>query len=161
MFAVLDDAGYRTLLALHIITAMVWVGGGVLLTLQAERARRARDEDEYVKVAMGAEFWGTRVFIPSSIVLLACGLGMVSIGHVGFGKPFVDVGLAGWALSFLIGSAFLGPQSGKVKELLGADGSITPLVVGRVNRILWVARADLVILLAVVVNMAVKPGGGL
>ena len=161
MFGVLDDGGYHALLAVHIVAAMVWVGGGILITLQAERARQARDDDEYVSVAVGAEFWGTRVFIPASLVLLGCGLGMVGVGHIGFGKPFVDIGLAGWTLSFLIGSAFLGPQGGKVKELLAADGSVTPLVIARVNRILWVARVDLVILLVVVVSMAVKPGGGL
>jgi hypothetical protein len=32
--------------------------------------------------------------------------------------------------------------------------------VARVSQILWVARADLVILVVVVVSMVVKPGGG-
>lgn len=102
-----------------------------------------------------------RVFIPGSLVLLACGLGMVAEGHIGFSKPFVDIGLVGWAVSFVTGAAFLGPQGAKVGELVTAGGGVvTEACITRLNRILLVARIDLVILLAVVVNMVVKPGGG-
>lgn len=157
-----DDGLYRGLLTAHVLMAVVWVGGGLMLTLQAERAKRAADHGEFVKVAMSAEFWATRVFIPASIILLGCGIGMVTDGHIGFSKPFVDVGLAGWAVSFLIGTTFLGPQGGQVQKLVTAGGgTIDELVLARVNRILWVARVDLLILVLIVVNMVVKPGGGI
>lgn len=160
--ATVGDGLYNALMAVHVLMAVVWVGGGLMLTMQAERARRMQGTSEYVAVAMSAEFWATRVFIPSSIVLLGCGLGMVFDGHIGFSKPFVDIGLTGWFISFLLGSAFLGPQSGQVRGLVTAGGgTIDDTVVARVNRILWVARIDLVILLLVIVNMVVKPGGGL
>lgn len=160
--AALGDGVYNGLMAVHVLMAVVWVGGGLMITMQAERAKRARDNAEFVDVAMSAEFWGTRVFIPASVVLLGCGLAMVFRGHVGFSKPFVDVGLTAWFLSFVIGSGFLGPQGGKVKAMFETSGGeITEAITARVNRILTVARVDLVILLAVVIVMVTKPGGGI
>jgi hypothetical protein len=157
-----DDALYKTLMAVHVLMAVTWVGGGLMLTMQAEKAKRSRDNQEFVKVAMSAEFWATRVFIPSAFILLACGLGMVFDGHIGFSKPFVDIGLTGWILSFAIGTGFLGPQGGKVGKLVAAGGgAVDEAILARVNRILVVARVDLVILLLIVVNMVVKPWGSI
>jgi hypothetical protein len=147
-------------MAIHVVMAVVWVGGGLMLTMQAERAKQSRNNAEFVKVAMSAEFWATRVFIPSAVILIGCGLGMAFDGHL-FSKPFVAIGLTGWVISFLAGVGFLGPQGGQVAKLVEAGGgAIDDGILARVNRILVVARIDLVILLAVVVCMVVKPGGG-
>jgi hypothetical protein len=160
--AAVGDGVYNTLMAVHVLMAVVWVGGGLMLTLQAERAKHETNSANFVDVAMSAEFWSTRVFIPAALLLFLCGLGMVMHGHVGFSKPFVDIGLAAWLLSFAIGTGFLGPQGGKVKALYASSGGeISDVMVARVNRILTVARVDLAILLTVVVVMVVKPGGGL
>jgi low temperature requirement protein LtrA len=137
-----------------------------MITLQAERARAAKNEAELVNVVKQADFFATRMFIPLSIVLLGVGLGMIAVGHIGFNHPFAMIALTGWALSFLIGAGFLGPQSGKVKKVLaaadnGANVDVPAVAIARINRIVLVARLDLVILALVVVNMVVKPGGGI
>ena len=165
LLGAVDDGSYKALLAIHILCAVAWVGGGLMLTLQGERARRADDDREMVKVAAQAEFFATRMFVPLSIVLLGVGIGMVQVGHIGFDHPFVMVGLSGWTLSFLLGAGFLGPQSAKVRALaVAADGAVTVDVpaqaLARINRIVLVARLDLLILALVIVNMVVKPGGG-
>lgn len=166
LLSAVDDGGYKTLLAIHILCAIAWVGGGLMITLQAERARAAKNETEQVKAVVQADFFATRMFIPLSIVLLGVGIGMVTVGNVGFNHPFVMIGLTGWALSFLIGAGFLGPQSGKVKKLFAAAGTgaevdVPAEAMERINRIVLVARLDLVILAVVIVNMVVKPGGGI
>lgn len=158
--AVIDDALYHSLMTIHVLMAVAWIGGGLMITLQAERSRQAHDEAELVKTAISADFWATRVFIPSAVVLFLCGVGMVIDGHIGFGRPFVDIGLVGWLVSMGLGSGFLAPQGKKVGQLLDAGGgTVDAAIVQRVERILWVARVDLVILLFVIVNMVVKPGG--
>jgi hypothetical protein len=166
LLGAVDDGGYKALLTIHILCAIAWVGGGIMITLQAERARAAKNETELVNVVKQADFFATRMFIPLSIVLLGVGLGMIEVGHIGFSHPFVMVALTGWALSFLIGAGFLGPQSGKVKKLLavtgdGAEVNVPAVALARIDRIVLVARLDLVILAVVVVNMVVKPGGGI
>ncbi len=156
-----NGAGYKTLLVIHIVAAIAWLGGGLMLTLQAQRARLARNDAEYAEVASSAEFWATRFFVPASLVLLACGFGMIGIAHLGFSKPFLSVGMAGWAISLGITTGYVGPQGGKVHEMLEASGgTVTPEVRQRVGRIVTAARVDLVILFAVVVVMVVQPGGG-
>ena len=165
-FSAVDDGGYKTLLTVHILCAIAWVGGGIMITLQAERARVARNETELVNVVKQADFFATRMFIPLALVLLGMGFGMIAVGHIGFNHPFVMIALTGWALSFLIGAGFLGPQSGKVKKLVAAaaNGAVVDVpaeAMARINRIVLVARLDLLILALVVVNMVVKPGGGI
>ncbi|HEV2361597.1 MAG TPA: DUF2269 family protein [Acidimicrobiales bacterium] len=166
LLSAVDDGSYKALLTVHILCAIAWVGGGLMITLQAERARRAKDDAELVNIARQADFFATHMFIPLALVLLGVGIGMVAVGHIGFNHPFVMIALTGWALSFVIGGAFLGPQSGKVKKLAaaaadGGDVDVPAEVMSRINRIVLVARIDLLILALIVVNMVVKPGGGI
>ena len=42
LLGAVDDGGYKALLAIHILCAIAWVGGGIMITLQAERARLGR-----------------------------------------------------------------------------------------------------------------------
>jgi hypothetical protein len=156
-----DGAGYKTFMTIHVLSAIVWLGGGFLITAQAERAKRAKNDEDLVAVAISADFWATHLFIPVALVLLVCGFGMIGTGHLGFSHPFIVVGLAGWAVSFAIGVGFLGPQSGQVKQLAASsNGAVTPEILGRVDRILMMARIDMVILLAVAAIMVIQPGSG-
>lgn len=155
------SAGYKAFMTIHVLAAIVWLGGGFLITAQAERAKRAKNDEDLVAVAVSADYWATHLFIPTALVLLVCGFGMIGTGHLGFSHLFIDIGLAGWAVSFAIGAGFLGPHSGQVKNLAAAsDGAVTPEIVTRVDRILMVARIDMVILLAIAATMVVQPGGG-
>ena len=155
------SAGYKTFMTIHVLSAIVWLGGGFMITAQAERAKRASKDEDLVAVAISADYWATHLFIPVSLVLLVCGFGMIGTGHLGFSHPFIDIGLVGWVVSFAIGAGFLGPQSGQVKTLAAAsNGAATPEILGRVDRILMVARIDMVILLAVAAVMVIQPGGG-
>jgi uncharacterized membrane protein len=165
LLGAVDDGGYKALLAIHILCAIAWVGGGIMITLQAERARLAKNEPELLNVVEQADFFATRMFIPLALVLLGVGFGMVAVGNIGFNHPFVMIALGGWAVSFLIGAGFLGPQSGKVKKLAaaaagGMEVDVPAEAMARINKIVLVARVDLVILALVVINMVVKPGGG-
>jgi uncharacterized membrane protein len=156
-----SGAGYKAFMTIHVLAAIVWLGGGFLITAQAERAKRAKNDEDLVAVAISADYWATHLFIPTALVLLVCGFGMIGTGHLGFSHPFIDIGLVGWAVSFAIGAGFLGPQSGQVKNLAAAsNGSVTPEIVTRVDRILVVARIDMVILLAIAAIMVIQPGGG-
>jgi len=159
--AISADGGlYKAIMTVHVIAAIVWLGGGTFFTLEAERAKLARNDKELATLASTAEFWATRLFIPSSIVLILCGFGMIGVGHLGFTKPFIDIGLVGWVISFGLGTGFLGPQGGKVKVMLEASGGeVTEAIRSRILRILLVARVDIVILFLVAGCMVVQPWG--
>jgi hypothetical protein len=63
-----------------------------------------------------------------------------------------------WALSFVTGAGFLGPQAGRIKKLMDERGPTDPEVQQRINRVLLVARIDNIALILVVLDMALKPG---
>ena len=148
---------YSTVLFLHIFCAIVWVGGGVTMQVLASRAMKAGPE-EAAKFAASAEFMGTRVFLPASIILLILGLTMVlGWDFWSLTDVWVLVGLGGIASTIVIGAGFLGPEAGKLAKLIEEKGTTDPEVSARIARILKISRIDLAVLIVVVWDMAYKP----
>ena len=97
---------------IHVSVAVFWVGGGLLLTILALRAERAKSAEELAHIARQAMFAGERLFAPAGIVVLAMGITMViNSPEIGFGTTWVDVGLVGYALSFTTGVGVLAPRA--------------------------------------------------
>ena len=88
---------------------------------------------------------------------LASGIALVERLNLGYGSFWIDFSLIAWALSFLTGMTFLGPQSERVGALLDERGFEDPRTEGAVRRLLLVARFDSTLLLLVVIDMVVKP----
>ncbi|HKS78728.1 MAG TPA: DUF2269 family protein, partial [Gaiellaceae bacterium] len=104
---------------IHVSVAVFWVGGGVLLTVLALRAERAKDPDEMAHIARQAVFAGEKLFAPAGLVVLAMGITMViNSPEIGFGTTWVDIGLTGYALSFATGIGVLAPLSRRIVALL-------------------------------------------
>lgn len=148
---------YQWFLAAHILAAVVWVGGALTIQFFALRARAANSGQRMADFAADAEWVGMRVFMPTSLVLIVFGFLLIHQGHWSY-QFWVIFPIAVWALSFLIGAGFLGPESGRLNALISREGVEHPEVVARINRIFLVSRAELVLLLLVVADMALKPG---
>lgn len=143
---------------IHVSVAVFWVGGGVLLTVLALRAERAKDPDEMAHIARQAVFAGERLFAPAGLVVLAMGITMViNSPEIGFGTTWVDIGLAGYALSFATGIGVLAPLSRRIVALLAEKGAAAPETQAAIARILLIARVDIAVLLVVVADMLMKP----
>ncbi len=143
---------------IHVSVAVFWVGGGVLLTVLALRAERAKDPDEMAHIARQAVFAGERLFAPAGLVVLAMGITMViNSPEIGFGTTWVDIGLTGYALSFATGIGVLAPLSRRIVVLLEEKGAAAPETQAAIARILLIARVDIAVLLVVVADMLMKP----
>jgi uncharacterized membrane protein len=151
-------SSYELLLFVHVLTAVVWVGGALSLQVLAIRAERSADGGRVADFATEAEWVGSRVFLPSSIVLLLAGIGLTLEGDWGFTTPWVLLGLIAYGLSALTGSLFLGPESGRIGKMIADVGPQDPDVLARIKRIFLVSRIELVVLLFIVFDMTVKPG---
>jgi hypothetical protein len=102
-----------------------------------------------------------RIFLPSSLLVLIAGILMVlDSGFYGFGDDWVAIALVLFAVTFVAGAAFFGPESGRIAKLIEAQGPTSPAVGARVRRILALSRADLVLIFLIVYDMVVKPGFG-
>ncbi len=142
---------------IHVSVAVFWVGGGLLLTALAIRAQRSSDPGELATIARQATFVGEKLFAPAGAIVLAMGITMVINQHIGFGKAWIDIGLAGWAISFITGIALLGPRARKLVALFDSVGDAAPETQAAIRQILLIARVDVCVLLVVVMDMLMKP----
>jgi uncharacterized membrane protein len=149
---------YQWLLLVHIVTAVAWVGGGVMLTILAALAVRSSLPGRKAEFAHEAAFVGERIFAPLSVLLIIFGAWAVHEGHWKYSTAWVTIGIVGWIVSFLIGIGFLAPQSKKIARAIDAEGPDSKTVSDLITRILLVARVDSAILVLIVADMVLKPG---
>ncbi|MDQ3954978.1 MAG: DUF2269 domain-containing protein [Actinomycetota bacterium] len=149
---------YELLKTIHVFFAVIWVGGAATTQVLATRLSRANEPVRLAAFAKDVEFVGTRIFTPSSVVVLGAGIWMVAISGWNFTDLWIVLGLIGIAFSATVGAAFLGPESGRIGKLIEAKGPDDAEVTARLRRIFLVSRVELVVLLLIVINMVVRPG---
>lgn len=146
---------YSILKFLHVLSAVVWVGGGFTLMLLAVRADRAGNVDGVMQVMRATADLGNRLFMPASLLTLIFGLLMCSF-WVGFSDLWIILGLAGYAATFCIGALIFKPSADRMSALIARDG-VTPAALAEGRRIMSVARFDYTVMLVVVADMVLKP----
>lgn len=150
---------YSFFKAVHVIAAILWVGGAAIIQAFAFRIIRSGDGRRQAEFAKDSEVVGMRVFMPSGIVLLLAAIAMMINAHWSWGQNWTVFGLIAFALSFATGAGFLGPESGRIAAIIEREGPTSPAALARIRRILMISRVELVVLLTVVWNMVVKPVG--
>jgi uncharacterized membrane protein len=148
---------YAFLRVVHVVVAVFWVGGGVLLTVLGLRAERSDDPNEIATLARQAAFAGEKLFAPAGLIVLLMGIGMMIDTNWGWGKFWIVAGLVGYALTFVTGIGVLSPLAKKVDVLMSEQGPTAPATQAAIRRILLVARFDVAVLLLVVADMVTKP----
>jgi uncharacterized membrane protein len=148
---------YEVWKTIHVLAAVVWVGGALMLNILAELALRSPLPGRKAEFARHAERVGLRLFAPTGLILVIVGFVLVHQGDWGY-EPWIVVALVAYALSFLTGLLFIGPESGRIGKLIETEGDASPAVVARISRIFLISRIELVILFLIVVDMVIKPG---
>jgi uncharacterized membrane protein len=148
---------YALFRVVHVGVAVFWVGGGLLLTILGLKAEASDDPNEMVTLARWAASVGEKIFAPAGLVVLLMGIAMMINTDWGWGKFWVVAGLVGYALTFALGIAVLGPQAKKITALAEAKGPTAPETLAAISRILVIARFDAAVLLLVVADMVTKP----
>jgi uncharacterized membrane protein len=161
LLAVVGSDAYKWLLAFHILLSVVWVGSNTAIQIFVIRAKRA-GADRLSYFAREIEWYGTRVLVPSSLILVILGFILLheSSGAYDLGQGWVTFGFVVWLLSFLAGAGYLGPESGRLSKLVDERGPDDPEYLRRLGRIFVVSRIELLLLILVVLDMAVKTGLG-
>jgi uncharacterized membrane protein len=148
---------YFWLKSVHVLASVMWVGGAVMLTLLGIMTIGLRDPVRLAQFARQVAFLGGRYFPPLSLMVIGFGFWMVEEGDLGYDATWLQIGIAGWIASFLIGAGYLGPHASKLAKLLDRRPPEDQEVQGLIRRLLLVARIDAVILLFIVFDMAAKP----
>jgi len=152
---------YGAFKTFHVVFAVIWIGGGFLISALAFIAELENDVEGRTILAKQAARVSQRVFTPSALIVLFMGLAMM-LNDTGdllwsWGSFWVTFGILGFIATFAIGFGVLGPAAKRMEGLIASGGANTPEVHAEMNRIFLVARADAAILLLVVVDMVAKP----
>ena len=151
---------YDLLLTLHVLAAVLWVGGAVTLHILMRRALRLPDRRAQHERFTELEWLGERFYPAFSLLLIIAGVLLVTREDGGweFSDTFIQIGLTGWVISFLIGIGFYGREGKKRAGIVEAEGADSPAVAASFRRTAMVNSFELLILLVVVVDMTTKPG---
>jgi len=153
----LPNNWYSLFKAVHVTFAVIWIGGGVMLTINALRAQRANDPSKVVYVAQQAAFAGERIFAPAGLVVLLMGIAMMINTNWGWNHFWIIAGLIGYAATFITGIGVLSPLAKKIEHSAQTTGPESPETLALIDRILMIARVDIAVLLLVIIDMVTKP----
>jgi uncharacterized membrane protein len=152
---------YEFLLFFHVSMAVLWVGGGAMIQFFALRIMKATDPMRMAEFGQDVASISSRVFIPASALAVVSGVWMViDSDFLGFGDDWIVIGIILFAITFLAGSLFFGPESGRLSKLAETEGPTAPVVQQRMQRLIALTRADLMLLFLLIFDMSVKPQWG-
>jgi uncharacterized membrane protein len=143
---------------LHILGAMAWVGGGLMLTIVGLRAKSSGDL-AVIRNFNGTLSYSGRVLFPSVIVVAVTGVWMVFTEWNGdFSQLWILLALAGFVLSFLIGALFLSRAAIGLGRVANQPDAPVTAAADAVQRWINGYLVVLAILLITVWDMVFKPG---
>ena len=148
---------YDWLLFLHVLAAMVWVGGGVMLAVLAARVVRDPDPGAVGRFTGSLRVLGPLVLAPATVAVLGLGMWLVVDSEAwDFGQLWVQLGLGLFVAAFLVGAVW---QSRSALAATRAAGREDDAEARRQLR-RWLAGYLLIVALLVVAvwDMTTKPG---
>ena len=148
---------YDWLLFLHVLAAMVWVGGGVMLAAIAARVLRDPDPAAVGRFTASLRSLGPLVLAPATVAVLGLGIGLVVDSDAwDFGQLWLQLGLALFAAAFLIGAVW---QSGTaLAATRAAERDNNGEARRQLRRWSWGYRLIVLLLVAAAWDMTTKPG---
>jgi uncharacterized membrane protein len=157
IFVIDADSWYLLWKALHVLSVLIWVGGGFALTLLVLRTERSGDENRLLDLGDHANWIGSNVFAPSSLLVLATGIAMTIDGDLDWGQFWIIFGLVAWGTSAALGIGYITPKAKRLTALTAERGLTDPEAKTLLRNITVAARIDVASLLLIVIDMTVKP----
>jgi uncharacterized membrane protein len=148
---------YDWLLFLHVLAAMVWLGGGVMLAVSAARVLRDPDPGAVGRFTASLHVLGPAVLAPATIAVLGLGIGLVvDTDAWDFGQLWVQLGLGLFAAAFLVGAAFQSRSA--VAAARAAEHDDDAEARRQLRHWSWGYRLIVLLLVAAAWDMTTKPG---
>jgi uncharacterized membrane protein len=148
---------YEWLMFLHILAAMIWVGGALTVSLLAARVLRNGDAATVSQFIGNLQFMGPLVFAPAIAGVLAFGIWMVVDSSAwGFSQTWLVSALALFAAAVLIGAVFQSRTAIGAKR--AAETGDNKQAGRLLRRWIWGMRLIFLILVIIAWDMSIKPG---
>jgi uncharacterized membrane protein len=149
---------YELLLTIHVLAAVIWVGGGFAMHILGRRTLKRGNPQEIFDFSNEINTVALRLYAPTSLILLVAGILLVNEAGYEFSQLWITLAFIGWAFSFIVGVGYYGPQDKKLQALVAADGPAASGIVANVRQALFVNQIEQLILFLIVIDMTVKPG---
>lgn len=149
---------YALIKFLHILAAIVWLGGGFCLLVLAIIADQTRDDESLLKVMRWVVMLGNRMFVPAALATLLFG-GILVWMAWSITDFWIVLALSGFAASFLLGTLAMKPRADRLTAAADREGA-SPTVIAQSRALLSIAKFDYVILFMIVAVMVLKPEPG-
>jgi uncharacterized membrane protein len=148
---------YEFLLAVHVLCAVIWVGGAVTMHVFGRLATREGPERELVFTEQSIRI-GNMLFAPLSVILLVAGILLVDEVGYSYGDFWITIGFVGFLTSLALGVAYYPRAGRRYAEIAAGEGPGSRAAAALYRRTAVVHMVELTVLLLVVIDMAVKPG---
>ena len=151
---------YDFLLTVHVLAAVLWVGGGATLHIAMRRAMKLSDAQQRHERLADFEWIGGHFYPIFSLAALIAGIFLVAREEGGFefSDTFVTMGFVGWTISFLIGVGFYAREGKRREQLATEKGPDSPEVTASARLTANVNSFEMLVLILVVIAMTTKPG---
>ncbi len=145
------------LVALHILSAVVWVGGDITLTTLGIVFEQKQDGPTLAALGRLGTWIGTRVYTPALFTTFGFGATVIEKYGYSWTDFWVVFGIVGWSIASIVGVGFVGPELGRIDKAAQEFGPESAEVGRRVKRLFTIFRFDTALLILIVVDMAAKP----
>lgn len=147
---------YQVLLFIHIVAAVIWVGGAVTIQALGVVASRSDDPAELPRLGRNLEIIGSRVFMPAAVVLFIAGA-VMTVQQWSFGNLWIAASVGLFVLSAIGGAVYLGPRAKRVAALFDAEGPSSVEARRLIGRLFLATRLELVSFAIIIALMVFKP----
>jgi len=145
------------LMFLHVLAAMVWVGGLVALNAFGVLALRAGDRDAVARFIGSFRAVGPFVLMPAAIAVLVFGVWMVLVDEAWtFEQTWIWLAVALLVAAVLVGAVFLSRAALAAQRAVDAGDLVQ--ATRQLRRWSWGIRLIILLLVVATWDMVFKPG---
>jgi len=148
---------YLALKFLHVLGAVVWIGGMAATATITGRMIRTLDRAALASYFPHGMVLGQRMIGPSSILVLLTGIALVIIGKVGFGTFWVTWGFVGIIVHFVLGATLIRKRGMELASLLNSPTADDAQIATVGARLRQANLIYLLVMVSVIGAMVIKP----
>lgn len=146
---------YLVLKFIHVLSAIVWVGGVIAVTVLNLRVARASASAALGTLIDASGFYGRAVVGPAAGLTLLAGIGTAATGGIPMRSLWIIWGFAAIVLSVALGATLIRVNTQRIGELAAA-GNVAQLPSVQ-RQLAWVNALNILLLLSAVAAMVLKP----
>jgi uncharacterized membrane protein len=142
---------------LHIVAAMIWIGGVVTLVVINARLASSHNKAAVQAFAQQGAFYGRAVLGPAAAITLLAGIATTVFMRMSFGALWILCGFAGILGSMIVGAVFIRRTTEELGQIVAAPSPDPAAQAVLQKRLVTLNTVNLVLLLSTIAAMVFKP----